>query len=94
MSDLLNEAAALALTGLSRSTFQRLVKTGRFPAPLRPDGWHTLWVRSEVEDWLLARAVVSAGENFKALPAADLVLLARSVDPVLATRLFPSAAEF
>jgi prophage regulatory protein len=90
---LINENATLALSGLSRTTLRRYVAAGKFPAPIKSDGWHIVWQLAEVEAWVLARAVVEGGQNFKAVPALDLVALARSIDPALARRLFPSAAD-
>lgn len=89
---LLNENAVLALANLARTTLRRWVKAGKFPAPIKSDGWHIVWRLDEVEDWALARAVVEGGQNFKAAPALDLIALARAVDPALAGRLFPSAS--
>ena len=88
---LLNENATLALSGLPRTTLRRYVAAGNFPPPVKSDGWHIVWRLDEVEDWILARAVAEGGQNFKAVPALDLVALARTVDPGLACRLFPSA---
>jgi predicted DNA-binding transcriptional regulator AlpA len=89
--ELLNEAATLALSGLPRSTLHRYVATDKFPAPRKPDGWHLVWDKGEVADWALARAVVKDAANFKTIPALDLAAMARSIDPSLANRLFPSA---
>lgn len=89
--ELLNEAATLALSGLSRSTLHRYVAAGKFPAPTKPDGWHLGWGKDEVEDWILAHAVAQDATSLKTMPFVDLIALARSTDPCLAGRLFPSA---
>lgn len=93
MSELLNEAATLALSGLSRSTLHRYVVANKFPSPLKPDGWHLVWVKSDVEEWLLARAILQDAIGLNAQPVLDLVALARSVDPILAGRLFPRTSD-
>lgn len=43
-------------TGISKSTVWRLVRAGRFPAPLKLGSRMTAWVEEEVDEWLLARA--------------------------------------
>ena len=43
------------MTGLSKSTLYRLIKQGRFPAPLRMTRKAVRWRREEVNDWLSRR---------------------------------------
>lgn len=40
------------MTGLSKSTLYRLIKQGRFPAPLRMTRKAVRWRREEVNEWL------------------------------------------
>ncbi|MBU2788924.1 AlpA family phage regulatory protein [Acidithiobacillus sp. VAN18-1] len=42
----------IAATTLSRSTIYQLCKEGRFPKPRRLLGSRTIWLESEVQDWL------------------------------------------
>lgn len=43
------------MTGLSKSTLYRMIKQGRFPAPLRMTRKAVRWRREEVHEWLLHR---------------------------------------
>jgi prophage regulatory protein len=49
---LLKRSEVVALTGLSRSTIDRKVRTGTFPAPLRISQRRVAWRASEVLTWL------------------------------------------
>ena len=52
---LLRIADVLETTSMSRSTLLRLIKTGRFPAPLKvggPNGRAVRWLREDIEEWI------------------------------------------
>ncbi len=49
-----------ALTTLSDKWFYKLIQEGRFPKPIK-FGRKSLWLRSEVEQWLQERIVESRG---------------------------------
>ena len=52
---LLRIADVLETTSMSRSTLGRLIKTGRFPAPLKvggPNGRAVRWLREDIEEWI------------------------------------------
>ena len=52
---LLRIADVLEMTSISRSTLWRLVKAGRFPAPLKvggPNGRAVRWLREDIEEWI------------------------------------------
>ena len=48
------------LTTLSDKWFYKLIKEGKFPGPIKL-GRRSLWLKSEVEDWLLQRILSSRG---------------------------------
>lgn len=87
--ELLKEDQASVMAGVPRSTLRRYVATGKFPTPIKYDGWHVGWRREDVTAWLLSRAVV---EDVGALDAAapdDLQALFEACPDELAARLFP-----
>jgi predicted DNA-binding transcriptional regulator AlpA len=45
------------MVGLSAATIYRHIKAGRFPKPLKM-GFVSLWVRAEVETWILQQVAV------------------------------------
>jgi len=45
----------LRMVGLSRPTVYRMVKAGTFPAQVRLSTAAVGWLRSEVEQWIMAR---------------------------------------
>jgi len=56
--EILRIKAVLRLTGLSRTTLWRRVKTGQFPQPLKlggPESRAVGWQRGVVEEWLASR---------------------------------------
>jgi len=55
----LRERSVLSYTGLSRSTLGRIVKAGKFPAPIDLTDGTVGWVRSEVDEWVDQRIAES-----------------------------------
>ncbi|UTM02913.1 AlpA family phage regulatory protein [Alcaligenes sp. NLF5-7] len=47
-------------TTMSDKWFYKLINEGRFPSPVKL-GRRSLWLKSEVEDWLLQRILSSRG---------------------------------
>ena len=88
----LNEAAVIAMTGVPRTTMYRKISTGKFPAPIKPDGWKNVWRVEDVRAWVLAKAVVEDAARLPDADTADLMLLASGCDPVLFGRVFPRVA--
>jgi prophage regulatory protein len=52
---LLNFAELKAIVGLSRVTVWRLVRAGKFPAPIEISPGRRAWDISDVRSWLAAR---------------------------------------
>lgn len=52
LDGLLREAEVRKLTGLSRSQRYRMVKAGRFPAPLQVSQRAVAWAASSIQEWL------------------------------------------
>ncbi len=59
MTTLLTKRAVAGLVGLHGESIMRLVREGRFPAPIRPGGdnprAHVRFVKSEIDAWLEQR---------------------------------------
>jgi prophage regulatory protein len=49
---LLREPEVKAATGLSRSQRHRMVKAGKFPAPVRISERASAWRQSQISEWL------------------------------------------
>jgi prophage regulatory protein len=60
---LLRLPAVLHITGLSRSTLYRLVRSGEFPAPMKVGRRCVLWPQSAVRDWIRALVQTAEGTN-------------------------------
>lgn len=54
---ILRRAEVEARTGLARSTIYGMVSKGDFPKPIRLTPGSVGWVSSEIDDWLLSRAL-------------------------------------
>ena len=52
---LLRRDEVLRLTGLSKSTLNKMVKAGTFPAPVRIGTRAVAWRESEVLEWIQTR---------------------------------------
>ncbi len=52
---LLRRDEVLRLTGLSKSTLNKMVKEGTFPAPVRIGERAVAWRESEVLEWIRTR---------------------------------------
>lgn len=90
--ELLNEAATSVMAGVPRSTLRRYVVTGKFPPPIKPDGWHVVWRVEDVEAWLVLRAVAEDVGALDAADTEDLKALAFACPPDLMQRVFPRVA--
>lgn len=44
-----------ATTGYKRSTIYKLIREGKFPAPIYLGDRATAWVESEINDWIQSR---------------------------------------
>jgi excisionase family DNA binding protein len=53
-TDVMTTAELLKQLGVHRTTLERWVKEGEFPAPTRIGG-RLYWLRSEVQDWIDGR---------------------------------------
>lgn len=60
---LLREPEVKAATGLSRSQRHRMVKAGRFPAPLRISERASAWRHSQIAEWLASLAPASSAPD-------------------------------
>lgn len=49
-------AAVTARTGVPRSTLYRLIKQGRFPAPVKLSERSSAWRSSDVDAWIADRS--------------------------------------
>jgi prophage regulatory protein len=58
LEQLLRIDRVAALTGLSRTTIDRLERAGRFPRRRRIATREVAWTVSEIEDWLANQSVV------------------------------------
>ena len=58
---IIRAAEVLEMIGLSRTTLWRLVKAGKFPAPLKLSVRARGWRLSDVEAWLDSRERFGAG---------------------------------
>ena len=52
MRPLLRLPAVIELTNLSRSSIYRLIKLGKFPAPVRIGEKATAWLEEDLKAWL------------------------------------------
>ena len=59
---LLDRRAVESRTGLSRSSIYRLMRSNRFPEPLRIGIRAVRWPASEIETWLSARPRASGDQ--------------------------------
>ena len=48
----LNMKAVKKRVGLSQSSIYKLMAQRKFPLPVKPTGWHNLWIASEVEAFI------------------------------------------
>ncbi len=48
-------------TGLGRSTIYRLVRLGRFPAPIKVSERASAWVEHDVQAWIRERIATAQG---------------------------------
>lgn len=64
LDSLLREADVKRLTGLSRSQRYRMVKAGKFPAPVQVSDRAVAWRSSSIQRWLasLQPATETAGQ--------------------------------
>lgn len=53
---LLRKTELLEIVGVSDATLDRMVRAGRFPAPLRIGKRAVAWPEAEVREWLAERA--------------------------------------
>ena len=51
MQKVLRLPAVIELSGLSRSTIYRLIKLGKFPAPVRIGEAATAWLPADIDAW-------------------------------------------
>lgn len=54
VNKLIRIAEVMSMTGKGRTLLYAAVKTGNFPAPIK-DGSASLWVESEVQQWIADR---------------------------------------
>ena len=52
MQKILRLPSVIELSGLSRSTIYRLIKLGKFPAPVRIGEKATAWLEDDLRAWL------------------------------------------
>jgi prophage regulatory protein len=55
LDGLLNRAAVIATTGLSRATIDRMRKSGEFPEPIKLSARRVAWTRASVSEWIASR---------------------------------------
>lgn len=60
---LLREPEVKAATGLSRSQRHRMVKAGKFPAPVRIGERASAWRQSQIAEWLAGLSPAPARET-------------------------------
>ena len=70
MTQLIRPNDVCALTGLSRTSIWRRVRTGKFPAPIELGGGSIAWREEEVEDWIAARPRVAYAPKAETAEAA------------------------
>lgn len=62
-----------ALTGYKRSTIYKLIKEGKFPAPIALGDRASAWIESEIQGWIESRIAASRPERPKDSACGPLV---------------------
>jgi prophage regulatory protein len=58
----------LAVVGMKKTLLYELVRTSKFPRPIKVSVRHVAWVHSEVQNWLAGRIAARDGEHGGATP--------------------------